>query len=139
MQEHLLEMFEVPTDSTSTPKQHESGPNYFAYYKHLVLNLLSRDGKCMIPFMEVDSAGSVGKCFGSEAEGSHNDDRKVNYFSGSCSYFTKTFGEGISEFKEERLLATLNESAVCLNREADEVPFDKYNLNNFLPMFCFIH
>ena len=124
MQEHLLKMFEVPTDNTATPTQHESGPNYFAFYKHLVLNLLSQDGKCIIPFTEVGSAGSVGKCFGSGAERSHNGDRKVNYFSGSGSYFTKAFGEGLSEFKKERLLATLNESAICLNREADEVHFD---------------
>lgn len=107
-------MFEVPRDdNTASPKQNESGPNYFAYYKHLVLDLLSENGTCFIPFTEADSIG--------ESEGSHNDDkgRKLNYFCGA--YFSEAIADGLSEFKKERVLATLNESATCFNREVDEM------------------
>ncbi|XP_020265295.1 uncharacterized protein LOC109840888 isoform X1 [Asparagus officinalis] len=96
-------MSEIPRDNTASPKQNEFSPNYFAYYKHVILDLLSENGTCFLPSMEVDSAVPVGMgC-------------------GSSSYFSEAVAVGLSEFKKERLLATLNESSSCFNREADEI------------------
>lgn len=126
-------MFEVPKDNnTASPKQNESGPNYFAYYKHLVLDLLSENGTSFIPFTKADSIGEAGE--------SHNDDRsrKLNYFCGSDAYFAEAITCGLPDFKKERVLATLNESATCFNREVDEVNFHRYNLDLFLRSSYFI-
>lgn len=116
-------MFGVPRDDTTLPHPNDAGPNYFAYYKHLVLDLLSENGNCFEPFVGADSVVSVGNCSDGEAKGNCNDEkgRKLNCFRGTGSYFTESIGEGLSEFKKERLLPTLRESAACFNKEADEM------------------
>lgn len=113
-------------------KQNESGPDYAAYYKRLVLDLLSQDGNFSAPSMEVDSALPAGKYSDGEAKGSHSDHkgRKVNRFCGSGSYFTESVGKGLSEFKKERLISVLGESATRFHREADEVYFLLTKLDN---------
>lgn len=101
-------MSNVLRDDTTIPKQNEAGPNYFAYYKHLILDLLSDKGNCSGVSTERRSEG--------QAKGS-----KVEHFHGSGSYFTESICEGLSGFKKERLVSTLSASARCLNKEADEM------------------
>lgn len=117
-----FKMSEVLRKDTTYSNRNESGPDYFAYYKHLVLHLLSQDRNFVVPFVEVDS---VGKHSAAEAKGSCYDHkgRTVNRFCGSGSYFTESVGERLSEFRKERLMSTLCASATHFNMEADEVYF----------------
>ncbi|KAH7684937.1 NET domain-containing protein [Dioscorea alata] len=88
-------------------RENECGPDYFGYWKHLFLDLLSPNGGALLPLKESDTEPAAGTC----SVGGN----------GSVSYFSEALGKGLSELKKEKLNLILKQSISCLNNEADEM------------------
>ncbi|KAJ6824659.1 uncharacterized protein M6B38_328150 [Iris pallida] len=106
-------MSQFPRNASASQKPNDFGPNYLGYYKQLLLDLFSLHENGTLPFLGADSQISTAACCRSEPEHNHDEGSSSSFMSGGIS--------GNSEFEEERLISILNESAVCLNQEVDEV------------------
>ncbi|KAJ0972474.1 hypothetical protein J5N97_020433 [Dioscorea zingiberensis] len=90
-------------------------PDYFGYWKHLFLELLSPNGDALLPLKESDTKSAAETC-------SVGENSSVSYFSGAIS-------KGLSELKKEKLNLILKQSIASIDKEADEM------LDNILATF----
>ncbi|KAM0946606.1 putative NET domain-containing protein [Dioscorea sansibarensis] len=96
-------------------RENECGPDYFGYWKHLFLDLLSPSGGALLPLKESDTEPAAGTC----SVGGN----------GSVSYFSEALSKGLSELKKEKVNLIMKQSIIRLNNEADEM------LDNILAAF----
>lgn len=113
--------------SSADVKKNELGPDYFGYYKHEIVKLFSQKEDFLSPFTSKGSESSVKTCAKVKIEDVRNytcNNREANGCSGSVSLFSDGIGEGFSDFKKEKLKASLKESVKAWNHEVDEVDLD---------------
>ncbi|KAJ4973668.1 hypothetical protein NE237_006842 [Protea cynaroides] len=98
-----------------------AGPNYFGYHIREIVELLSQNEEFIAPFSSQTHELSA-TCAKVTAEGiRHECGRKSNNSAASSSLFCDGIGDGLSDFKRERLKASLKESVLSLNQEVDEM------------------
>eukprot|EP00262_Sarcandra_glabra_P007443 TRINITY_DN20264_c0_g1_i1.p1 TRINITY_DN20264_c0_g1~~TRINITY_DN20264_c0_g1_i1.p1 ORF type:complete len:303 (+),score=58.06 TRINITY_DN20264_c0_g1_i1:176-1084(+) len=107
-----------------TDAKNALGPNYFGFYKHKIVDLLSPKEDFLSPFSGQDSDSSARSCSRAKVEdiGNHCfSGNEADSCSGSGSLFGDAIGGGLSEFKRERVKAHLKQSVIVLNHEVDEI------------------
>ncbi|OAY84453.1 hypothetical protein ACMD2_03866 [Ananas comosus] len=116
----MLYQLSLKMSTDSSKKQNEFGPDYFGYYKHLLLELFSskEDLTFPVPGPDEPSDGFSEGVQGIHKQGVGGNDKS---YCGLVSFFAEGIGGGLSDYKKERLKAILHETAVCLNHEADEM------------------
>eukprot|EP00268_Persea_americana_P000084 TRINITY_DN10036_c0_g2_i3.p1 TRINITY_DN10036_c0_g2~~TRINITY_DN10036_c0_g2_i3.p1 ORF type:complete len:205 (+),score=45.48 TRINITY_DN10036_c0_g2_i3:706-1320(+) len=110
--------------SSTDVKQNELGPDYLGYYKHEIAELFFQNEDLLSPSTSKGSESSMKTCAKVEVEDVNNhscNNREAKGYSGSVSVFKDGIGEGLSDFKKEKLKASLKESVHALNHEVDEV------------------
>ncbi|KAJ8645797.1 hypothetical protein MRB53_007545 [Persea americana] len=110
--------------SSTDVKQNELGPDYLGYYKHEIAELFFQNEDLLSPSTSKGSESSTKTCAKVEVEDVNNhscNNREAKGYSGSVSVFKDGIGEGLSDFKKEKLKASLKESVHALNHEVDEV------------------
>ncbi|RWR74302.1 zinc finger protein [Cinnamomum micranthum f. kanehirae] len=110
--------------SSTDVKQNELGPDYLGYYKHEIVELFSQNENLLSPSTSKGSESSMKTCAKVEVEDANYhscNNREAKGYSGSVSVFKDGIGEGLSDFKKEKLKASLKESVQALNHEVDEV------------------
>lgn len=98
-----------------TRAKYSVGPDYFSFYTQQVMELLSSDDDFL------PSASQTSNSFGRKCEEVLGNGLVEPMKNGSGSLFSKSIGVGLSDFKKERLKALLQQGAIVLAPEVDEV------------------
>ena len=108
----LENLFAMSKDTKVSSERNRDGPDYFGYYTRQVKELLSRDEDFLL-FPSPKTSDLSGKESG--------DVRVENGCEVSHSLFSNGVGDGLSDFKRERLKALLLQGVNVLTPEVDEV------------------
>ncbi|XP_043703216.1 uncharacterized protein LOC122653459 isoform X1 [Telopea speciosissima] len=113
------------SDASVPHSEHKDlGPNYFGYHIREMVELLSQDEEFLSPFSSQTHESSA-TCAKVQAKIIHDEcGRESKTFAASSSLFCDGIGDGLPDFKRERLKASLKESVLSLNQEVDEVDDD---------------
>ncbi|KAF8399813.1 hypothetical protein HHK36_015684 [Tetracentron sinense] len=117
-------MSEAIKGSVASAEQKEVGPNYFRYYVREIVELLSQDEDFLPPFSSLTSQLPASTCVRVKVHDVADLSKKVkedNGFTSSSSLFSNGIGAGLSDFKRERLKASLRQSVIVLTQEVDEM------------------
>ncbi|XP_043703218.1 uncharacterized protein LOC122653459 isoform X2 [Telopea speciosissima] len=110
------------SDASVPHSEHKDlGPNYFGYHIREMVELLSQDEEFLSPFSSQTHESSA-TCAKVQAKIIHDEcGRESKTFAASSSLFCDGIGDGLPDFKRERLKASLKESVLSLNQEVDEM------------------
>ncbi|KAM5581820.1 hypothetical protein ABKV19_010851 [Rosa sericea] len=108
-------MSEAAKDLVGSSKRQKLGPDYFGYYTHEVVELLSRN-EDVSPFASESSDISRSRCV--EVRG---EDRIEHSNGVSGSLFSNSLGNELSDFRKERLKLLLRQGVKVLAPEVDEM------------------
>lgn len=107
----------------ASAEHNEVGPNYFGFYVHEVVELLSREKNLLSCFSQ---ASELSARTGGEVKDKNKikhgcDDKDAKSSISSGSLFSNSIGAGTSDFVIERLKALLRQSVISLTQEVNEV------------------
>lgn len=124
-------MSQTTKDLVGSSKRQKLGPDYFGYYTHEVVELLSRN-EDVSPFASKSSDLSRSRCV--EVIGKD----MIEHSNGtSGSLFSNSLGNELSDFTKERLKLLLRQGVKVLAPEVDEVCWELGCLFPFSFFFFF--
>lgn len=123
-------MSQAAEDLVGLSKRRKLGPDYFGYYTHEVVELLSQNEDAS-PFASKSSDVSQSRCV--EVIGK---DRIENADGVSGSLFSNSLGNELSEFTKERLELLLRQGVKVLAPEVDEVC---WGIGMLISRFVLVH